>query len=257
MALAVLKTTVEAQPDLAKASMAIAQTVVQQEASGELPTFPFVCQVRAVIDTSISMDNFYRGGDRSAVAQTLASLFSIAIVFDDDGKMPVHTFDAYCKEQPVVTDQNINSYITQNGIGATGGGTEYAKPIKLILDSVAPAGFGGFGARKYNQPAPTLVIFLTDGNCSDPGATENLIRESADVGPIFWQFIGIGGSDHSFPFLQKLDDLTGRRFDNADFSWIQDPSNINLDVLLALFLKEFANCQFLKDWCVANGVKQR
>ena len=56
-------------------------------------------------------------------------------------------------------------------------------------------------------------MFLTDGEPNDRKDAEAQVRAAA-YEPMFWQFMGIG---RSFPFLERLDDLTGRYVDNADF----------------------------------------
>jgi hypothetical protein len=63
------------------------------------------------------------------------------------------------------------------------------------------------------EKTPIYVNFITDGEPSDRAEAEQQIRQAA-FEPIFWQFMGIG---RSFPFLEKLDDLSGRYVDNADF----------------------------------------
>ena len=101
-------------------------------------------------------------------------------------------------------------------------------------------GFGGgtektVGAIKKIE-YPVYVIFLTDGDCSDKSDTYEVVRELSNGGA-FIQFIGIG--DASFSTLQKLDDLSGRKLDNADFFAVDDIDSISDDELYARLMTEF------------------
>ena len=82
------------------------------------------------------------------------------------------------------------------------------------------------------QNLPVYVIFITDGEPSDREESENVLMQMAEC-PIFFQFIGIG-SEH-FSFLQKLDDITGRYVDNADFKPVRDLSDISYEMLIDEF----------------------
>jgi len=89
---------------------------------------------------------------------------------------------------------------------------------------------------KAPQPNPVFVIFITDGGNADKPATKEVIRElSAE--PIFIQFVGIGKED--FPFLHKLDELSGRLIDNAGFMQVDDIDTIKDAQLYDLLLNEF------------------
>jgi hypothetical protein len=62
------------------------------------------------------------------------------------------------------------------------------------------------------------------------------MREASKQG-IFWQFVGIG--KEKFNFLQKLDDLTERFIDNADFFKLNDFNSISDEELYDRILTEF------------------
>jgi len=55
--------------------------------------------------------------------------------------------------------------------------------------------------------------------------------------PIFWQFIGLGGS--SYGVLEDFDTMTGRHVDNASFFAIDDFKSISDAELYDRMLKEF------------------
>ncbi len=103
--------------------------------------------------------------------------------------------------------------------------TNYAPPLRLLLNKYpAP------------QPAPVLVIFLTDGGNADRRESAEAIRELSSQ-PVFVQFVGIGKED--FPFLHKLDELPGRVIDNAGFMAVNDIDAIKDAELYDRLLNEF------------------
>ena len=103
--------------------------------------------------------------------------------------------------------------------------TNYAPPLRLILNRY-----------RAPQPTPTFVIFLTDGGNADKPASAEAIRELSSQ-PVFVQFVGIGKED--FPFLRKLDELTGRFIDNAGFMPVNDIDVIKDAELYDRLLNEF------------------
>ncbi len=56
---------------------------------------------------------------------------------------------------------------------------------------------------------------------------------------MFWKFLSIGSEE--IAFLQKLDDLTGRRVDNADYQAVADLALVKDQTLFDLLLVEYAD----------------
>ena len=83
---------------------------------------------------------------------------------------------------------------------------------------------------------PTLVLFVTDGGIDKDRDIQKLLVEASSF-PIFWQFIGLGGS--SYGVLEKLDTMTGRKVDNAGFFAIDDFQKITDAQLYDRMLSEF------------------
>ena len=117
------------------------------------------------------------------------------------------------------------------------GGTAYAPIIKEITERYA-----------HRDPADisTFVIFITDGNNSDKAAAKAEITEASRYN-IFWKFVGIGSE--KFDFLTKLDTMTGRFVDNANFVCINDIVKINDKELYSRLLEEYS------DWLTAARSK--
>lgn len=107
----------------------------------------------------------------------------------------------------------------------------YGQPVKKGLLSRI------MGSKNTEKPTiPTLVFFITDGDNFDKKEAEDIIRKSS-IQPIFWQFVGIGGAN--FEFLRKLDDMSGRFLDNADFFNINDLRRISDEEFMDRVLNEF------------------
>lgn len=179
-------------------------------------------RVVLVLDYSGSMTDLYRNG---TVQDTVERILPLGLAFDDDGEVDVYIFENGSRRIPDnVTLKNLNGYVDNNIWGKYSmGGTEYAPVMRDVLKKFGntSGGFLGIGGSTKAAEIPTYVIFITDGenDQDDKGPAEKIIREAANHG-IFWQFVGIGWA--SFNFLQKLDDISGRTVDNADFFKISD-----------------------------------
>ncbi|MBF0101652.1 MAG: VWA domain-containing protein [Desulfobacterales bacterium] len=181
-------------------------------------------QVVLVLDISKSMNSLYKSG---VIQNVIERILALALNFDDDGSIDIFLFGTNAYSLPSVTINDFDNYVqniilTKYKINEA---TNYAPPLKLIYD-------------KYcgKQSVPVFVIFITDGGNADKKETENIIRPISSE-PIFIQFVGIGADD--FPFLRKLDQLTGRVIDNAGFMEVNDISNIKDKELYDRLLNEF------------------
>lgn len=176
------------------------------------------------IDFSGSMRTNFNSG---VVQESLEAMFPLAMEFDDDGQMEVWLFDDSYRRLPAVNMNNIDGYIEREVLSNKWhmGGTKYA-PIMSDITRVCVE------ANVRDVKMPTFVIFITDGSNDDKAATKKIIKD-ASYNPIFWKFVGIGGGD--FPFLEKLDDLTDRNVDNADYFPVIKPSDITYQQLLEEF----------------------
>lgn len=202
-------------------------------------------QVVFVLDFSGSMDSLYRDGSVQKLAERILPL---GLAFDDNGEVDFYLFESGVKKLPEnITMANVAGYINNKIIGKYSmGGTNYAPAVEAVVKDFAPTGGGsgflGIGKKTPQMDLPVYVVFITDGENSDKDKTEKAIKEASNYG-IFFQFIGIGHS--SFGFLQKLDDLTGRNIDNANFCKVDNLGRKTDDELYALLLKEFPS--FVKE----------
>lgn len=198
-------------------------------------------RVVAVVDFSGSMSHLYTGG---MVQETLERLIPIGLNMDDDGSVELYLFHQNFYKMPEpVTRKNCDGYINTKVLNNSAyrmGSTNYAPVIEQIVkDYGNPVQKSGsfFGSDTIQAATiPTFVIFIADGGCDDKPAAERAVREASKHG-IFFQFIGIGGAN--FSFLEKLDDLTGRVIDNADFFAVQNLSAMSDNDLYTKLMTEY------------------
>lgn len=191
-------------------------------------------QVKWVIDISGSMRGMF---DRGVVQKALERFVPISMAFDNDQEMEVYPFhDGVNKCENNCTVNNVSGYIKEEILKRFQfGGTNYAPAINKVMKdffldtanvTTTKTSSGGiFGLFKKAEVVtsvakiPTLILFITDGNCFDESAAEEAIIEAAKHG-VFFQFIGLGPD--SFSFLRKLDNMKGRFLDNANFFSISE-----------------------------------
>lgn len=179
-----------------------------------------------VLDHSGSMRPLYQNG---TVQNTLERIFPVAMRFDDDGEMQFYLFDTDYQELDPVSLKNLGDYTEQVILKKMGkyGQTRYAPAMHTILHRYA---------EKDPSHTPTFVIFITDGDNSDKAAAKKALIAASQYN-IFWKFVGIGKED--FPFLEKLDDLDGRRVDNANYISIPDLNTIKEETLYERLMEEY------------------
>lgn len=200
------------------------------------------------LDISGSMDRLYKTG---AVQQFAERILALGCRFDDDGAVDVFLFGKNVHHPEPMTLANCHTYVS--GLRSKHpleGDTRYGRAMEAIREFY----FGGIaasGAKHIRQaPSPVYVMFVTDGSTSDMGVTERQLRESSHE-PIFWQFMGIGKgrksknkllkafADSDFPFLEKLDELSGRLIDNANYFSVESPAEHSDDALYDLLMAEY------------------
>lgn len=201
-------------------------------------------QVVLVLDISYSMSHLY---DRGTVQNLVNRLLGIGMNMDDNQSIEVFIFGSSAKEVGEANEGNHQNYVQKlQKANRFQGGTEYANPMKLVLDKFVPRAetkTTGFFRKKTVEVAPagvaalpTFVFFVTDGDNSDKKETEQIIRDASDQA-IFWQFVGLG--NERFAFLQQLDDMDGRFLDNVDFFHANDLDKISDEELYDRLLNEF------------------
>lgn len=191
-------------------------------------------QVILALDYSGSMSTLYSNG---TVQEVVEKILPFGLAFDDNGEVDFYLFENGSKKMPEnITLKNLDGYINNKVIGKYSmGGTEYAPVLKQIFKEFSTKkGIFGLGSSTMNEPV--YVIFITDGENSDHSATESIVKEMSNHG-FFIQFVGIGSE--RFRFLDKLDNLSGRKIDNANFFKVSNIRTESDSSLYSSLMNEF------------------
>lgn len=185
-------------------------------------------RVALVLDASGSMNGQYKKGD---VQKVVDRLMPLAINFDNDGSFECWAFGQLTTQLDDVTLSNVNQFITtsQGGWQNWQVGSRYNEEIPAIE---AVINF----YQKFNDNIPVYVLFISDGGVGSSKKMQQILTQAAYL-PIFWQFVGIGGSNYGV--LEKLDDMGGRIVDNCNFFALDSITSISDEKLYELLLEEF------------------
>lgn len=176
-----------------------------------------------VLDHSGSMDPYYHDGSVQRLAEQVLAL---SVNLDDDGTVPTTFFHHQVDRTVDIRTDNFAGIVGREHQYVQWGGTNYAPAMYQVADDYQRSG----------ATAPALVVFQTDGDPGDRAATEQALRELSAL-PVYFAFVGFGPS---IRFLERLDDLTGRRVDNASFFHAAQPHAVSDEQLLDGITGEFA-----------------
>ncbi len=205
-------------------------------------------RVCLVLDISGSMSALYRKG---LVQRFAERILALGCRFDNDGDIDVFLFGRNVHQPEPMGLSNWSSYIAQAiERHPLEGDTRYGAAMAAVRRHYFPDAGGSERTAPHGALLPVYVMFVTDGTTSDQPMTERQLRWSSRE-PIFWQFMGIGKgkkskskrladfADSDFPFLEKLDDLSGRLIDNADFFSVASPDEHTDAALYDLLMTEY------------------
>jgi vWA found in TerF C terminus len=180
--------------------------------------------VYLLLDHSGSMQSFYRNGSVQRLAEQALGL---SANLDDDGSVPVTYFHGVAEPPFTVEIGRHEGVIAATHPKIRWGTTNYAAAMKSVIAQ----------HRQAATSDPAFVIFQTDGAPNSRREAEKALREASSL-PVFWAFVGFG---NRIAFLEKLDDLTGRKVDNASFFHARDPRTVTDAALYDGLTKEFAS----------------
>jgi stress response protein SCP2 len=188
-------------------------------------------KVALCLDISGSMSSLYKSGKIDTLVRRVMAL---GYRFDDDGEIDVFLFGERTHEWgPIGVDDYRTFVKDMQRRHPLEGGTKYGAAIERIRK---------FYAKNNPQGLPVYVMFVTDGGTEDKSKTEKELR-AASAEPLFWQFMAIGAtgffSGVRFEFLEKLDELTGRKVDNANFFQVADPAAPSDEEMFELMMGEY------------------
>lgn len=183
-------------------------------------------KVALCLDHSGSMRATYANGQVQALAERVLAL---ATQLDDDGSIDVFFFGTDAWYAGELGLEGFRDGIERMRAGRRLGLTDYAGAMREVMRHYVLAD------PSQTHELPVYVLFLTDGAPTSRSAAEKELRTAAF--PVFWKFLSIGSEE--IPFLQKLDDLTDRTVDNADYQPIADLGLVKDQALFDLLLVEY------------------
>jgi hypothetical protein len=171
---------------------------------------------------------------KGRVQEVIERLLPLAVHFDDDGSLECWAFGEKTTQLSSVTLTNIQGYVEKTDAGwkkwkVGARYNEEAVAIKAVID---------FYKKNAVKGIPVYILFISDGGIGSANSRkiQELITDAAKL-PIFWQFVGVGGSNYGI--LEKLDDLSGRVVDNCNFFALDDLHDVSEEVLYDRLLDEF------------------
>lgn len=180
--------------------------------------------VYLVLDHSGSMRKFYADGSVQRLAEQALAL---SVNLDDDGRVPVVIFST---EASVAVELDLDSYagvLEDAHRPLKWGTTNYVAAMGAVVEHYLDS----------DATVPAFVIFQTDGGPDSQKDAAAVLRNASKL-PVFWAFVGFG---ERVDFLVRLDDLPGRRLDNASHFHAPDPGAVSDAELYDGLVHEYAD----------------
>ncbi|MBF0227845.1 MAG: VWA domain-containing protein [Desulfobacterales bacterium] len=185
-------------------------------------------KVALVLDASGSMSTQYSRGDLQLV---LDKIVPLSVHFDDDGELETWAFAEKKKKLTSVTTKNVKKYVNKEW----GGWGQWMRKLNASYNN-EPVVMKEIVETYKNSKLPSYVIFISDGGVGYDNEIERIIVESSKY-PIFWQFVGLGGSNYGI--LERFDTMKGRLVDNCNFFALDNIHSISNTELYEKLLNEF------------------
>lgn len=183
-----------------------------------------VARVGLVMDISGSMTARFKNG---TVQEIVNKTLPLAVQFDDDGELDCWYYGTTARRMDSVNLDNYTKAVPKEWkqlMLELGGCNNEPVVLRMVLDTYR------------DTKLPVYVLFITDGGVSKKSEIQKIITEASKL-PIFWQFVGVGGSGYGI--LEKLDSMKGRYVDNAGFFALDDFKKVSNEALYARLLEEF------------------
>ena len=183
-----------------------------------------VARVGLVMDISGSMTARFKNG---TVQEIVNKTLPLAVQFDDDGELDCWYYGTRARRMDSVNLDNYTEAVPKDWkhlMLDLGGCNNEPVVLRMVLDTYR------------DTKLPVYVLFITDGGVSKKNEIQKIITEASKL-PIFWQFVGVGGSGYGI--LEKLDSMKGRYVDNAGFFALDDFKKVSNEELYARLLEEF------------------
>ena len=195
-------------------------------------------RVASIVDVSGSTYRMFKTG---LMQDVIERTLPISLQFDDDGELDSWIFSSASRfskgfhRLPMITLDNIGTYINKFILPKHGGGTQYAPVLQDV--------YAKYILEEPSQ-TPAFILFYTDGDNenSDKSRTEDIIRKLSKHN-IFIQFVGIGNDSKEF-LAERLNNLDDTYIDNCGFCDLTDIGNMDNMALYNALLNE------LPDWVI-------
>ena len=173
-------------------------------------------QVVMCSDISGSMFDQYRNGRMQRVVD---KFFTYASTLSDAAAMDFWAFAAKSRQFGAVTMDNVRDYT----FAEMGGFERWMSMLNYQFNN-EPEAMRDIMMIYGGLRAPVMVLFVTDGHLSADWAIEEILIKTSRF-PIYWQFIGIGGSEYGI--LSCLNEIDGRHSNNAAFLKLEDIDDLS------------------------------
>ncbi len=184
-----------------------------------------VARVALVMDMTGSMRRTYASG---VTQDVINKILPLALQFDDDGQLDFWFYANDYVRRPSIGLENYQFAVSQNW-------EDIMNSLGIVNNE--PAVMEDVIRNFVQTELPVYVIFVTDGGAVYSRRIAELLRESSNQ-PIFWQFVGINGSDYNV--FENLDLITDRFVNNAAFFAFDDFRRVPDDFLYERLLSEFS-----------------
>lgn len=190
-------------------------------------------RVVLVIDKTGSMSAMYK---KRVVHRVVERMVPVAIQVDDDGRLEPYLYGVQFARLPDIDVLNADAWCAEFlHLNGKHGGIDY-KSIGGYNDEI-PILTEIISSLRPGDPAPTFVLFFTDGGFHKRAEITQLMRRASGL-PAFWQFVGLGGRA-DYGVLRKLDEMDGRIVDNCGFFALDDVDAVSDEELYQRLLSEF------------------
>jgi len=192
-----------------------------------------VAIVILVLDASGSMRWQYstEGRQISDVQKVINRIVPLALKFDNNQSLDVLAFADKTAILNPITLKNVNNYT----INEWNGWQHWMSKLNSAINN-EPVTMRYIIDNYRDSKLPVYVAFISDGGIDKDAEIKKLLIESSKL-PIFWQFIGVGGSNYGI--LEQFDTLKGRYIDNANFFSVDRIDSISNETLYNLLGQEF------------------
>jgi hypothetical protein len=161
--------------------------------------------------------------ENGSVREIINKTFPIAIQFSDNSKLELWYYGSSSRRMAPVGMENYRQAVPedwQSLMNDLGGGTSAPAVMRPIIEEFS------------KSRIPVYIIFITDGAFDNSPETKDCLSRS-QKGPLFWQFVGCGGSGYGI--LEGIE----KKSPNASFFALDDIRTVSDADLYKRLLEKF------------------